>query len=316
MIFSLILGGIIGFERRASERPAGIRTSVYICRLSFCAIQCGLSILTNDISQSLNSYLVAMVCLGSCFFCMTSQLAFKSSTMGWDAARVAAAVPSGVGFLGAGLIWKGSSTASKEVDGEVVRATTQEVHGLTTAASVWLSAAVGVAVGGGRRLYIVSVYGVMLVILVLRFGPQLYLAKDSESVDDWDDDDSELDWESFTDDSSDLHSQCSDENIANDLQYKQVRSDSIAQTELERQNETEMQALMNKYKQNTSARYGLSHSSHASSPNLRMMTYEMPIKGDETGDDKSRAQETLSPKRRRSRRQTATANLMKLSFHG
>jgi uncharacterized membrane protein YhiD involved in acid resistance len=31
MIFSLILGGIIGFERRASERPAGIRTSVYIC---------------------------------------------------------------------------------------------------------------------------------------------------------------------------------------------------------------------------------------------------------------------------------------------
>lgn len=316
MIFSLILGGIIGFERRASERPAGIRTSVYICRLSFCAIQCGLSILSNDISQSLNSYLVAMVCLGSCFFCMTSQLAFKSSTMGWDAARVAAAVPSGVGFLGAGLIWKGSSTASKEVDGEVVRATTQEVHGLTTAASVWLSAAVGVAVGGGRRLYIVSVYGVMLVILVLRFGPQLYLAKDSESVDDWDDDDSELDWESFTDDSSDVHSQCLDENIANDLQYMQVRSDLIAQTELENQNETEMQALMNKYKQNTSARYGLSHSRHASSPNLRMMTYEMPIKGDETGDDKSRAQETLSPKRRRSRRQTATANLMKLSFHG
>jgi uncharacterized membrane protein (UPF0136 family) len=57
MIFSLILGGIIGFERRASERPAGIRT-------------------------------MGMVCLGSCFFSMTSQLAFKSSTMGWDAARV------------------------------------------------------------------------------------------------------------------------------------------------------------------------------------------------------------------------------------
>lgn len=99
---------------------------------------------------------------------MASQLAFKSSTMGWDAARVAAAVPSGVGFLGAGLIWKGNTTQTKTVDGAVVKSTSQEVHGLTTAASVWLSAAVGVAVGGGRRLYIVSVYGVALVILVLR----------------------------------------------------------------------------------------------------------------------------------------------------
>ncbi|KAL7499999.1 hypothetical protein ACHAWT_010940 [Skeletonema menzelii] len=69
MMISLFLGGIIGFERRASERPAGIRT-------------------------------MCMVCLGSCFFSMCSQLAFKSSTMGWDAARVAAAVKSGVGFLG------------------------------------------------------------------------------------------------------------------------------------------------------------------------------------------------------------------------
>merc|ERR1719232_654918 len=108
---------------------------------------------------------MSMVCLGSCFFSMTGQLAFKSSTVGWDAARVAAAVPSGVGFLGAGLIWKGSnSTTVKNVDGSLVKATSQEVHGLTTPASVWLSAAVGVAVGGGRRLYIVSMYGVALVI--------------------------------------------------------------------------------------------------------------------------------------------------------
>lgn len=88
--------------------------------------------------------------------------------MGWDAARVAAAVPSGVGFLGAGLIWKGSTTQTQQIDGKVLQNSSQEIHGLTTAASVWLSAAVGVAVGGGRRLYIVSVYGVALVILVLR----------------------------------------------------------------------------------------------------------------------------------------------------
>ena len=41
---------------------------------------------------------MSMVCLGSCFFSMTGQLAFKSSTMGWDAARVAAAIPSGKSY--------------------------------------------------------------------------------------------------------------------------------------------------------------------------------------------------------------------------
>lgn len=112
--------------------------------------------------------------------------------MGWDAARVAAAVPSGVGFLGAGLIWKGSTGESGNEK--------QEVHGLTTAASVWLSAAVGVAIGGGQRLYIVSIYAVALVVLVLRFGPQMYMLEDSDSMADYDDD-TELDW-TLSDDES------------------------------------------------------------------------------------------------------------------
>ena len=63
---------------------------------------------------------------------------------------------SGVGFLGAGLIWKGTTTTSHTtVNGEQLTSTSQSIHGLTTAASVWLAAAVGVAVGGGSRLYIV-----------------------------------------------------------------------------------------------------------------------------------------------------------------
>jgi len=143
--------------------------------------------------------------------------------MGWDAARVAAAVPSGVGFLGAGLIWKGSATTIKYVDGEVVKSSSQEVHGLTTAASVWLSAAVGVAVGGGRRLYVTSVYGVGLVILVLRLLPQIYFAEDSDSMQDFDDEiDLDFDWESFTDDSSqDLScSHSSDDHEVGDLGYR------------------------------------------------------------------------------------------------
>jgi len=75
MLISVALGSAIGFERRSSDRPAGIRT-------------------------------MSLVSLGACFFTISSNFAFKSSTMGWDSSRVSASIPSGVGFLGAGLICK------------------------------------------------------------------------------------------------------------------------------------------------------------------------------------------------------------------
>jgi MgtC family len=77
-----------------------------------------------------------------------------------DASRIAAAIPSGVGFLGAGLIFK---MEDKESESMVV-------HGLTTAASVWLSAAVGIACGG--ELYFAASFGVAIMMLLLRFGPR------------------------------------------------------------------------------------------------------------------------------------------------
>jgi uncharacterized membrane protein YhiD involved in acid resistance len=88
--------------------------------------------------------------------------------MGWDAARVTAAIPSGVGFLGGALIWKGTSTnsAKKGTPSTMEEQTHHQVHGLTTAAAVWLSAAVGVGAGG--RLYVVTTFCVMLVIVVVR----------------------------------------------------------------------------------------------------------------------------------------------------
>eukprot|EP00571_Detonula_confervacea_P014880 CAMPEP_0172304652 /NCGR_PEP_ID=MMETSP1058-20130122/6038_1 /TAXON_ID=83371 /ORGANISM="Detonula confervacea, Strain CCMP 353" /LENGTH=208 /DNA_ID=CAMNT_0013015979 /DNA_START=377 /DNA_END=1003 /DNA_ORIENTATION=+ len=208
--------------------------------------------------------------------------------MGWDAARVAAAVPSGVGFLGAGLIWKGSTTTSlKNIDGEVVKSTSQSVHGLTTAASVWLSAAVGVAVSGGSRLYIVSIYGVAFVILILRLGPQMYFAKDSESFQDFDDEvDSEIDWESVTEGSSQDRSY-SDDQEDNNLEYHDESTAwGIA---------------------NDSPRRKSSLFRHASAPNIKMMTYEIPIVDHEK--DKQTA-------RQAARRGRGTANMLKLSFHG
>mmetsp|Transcript_40507 Transcript_40507/g.55143 ORF Transcript_40507/g.55143 Transcript_40507/m.55143 type:complete len:273 (-) Transcript_40507:529-1347(-) len=138
LLFAVILGALIGYERRSADRPAGIRT-------------------------------MALVSLGSATFTLCSIAAFTSSTMSWDASRVSAAIPSGVGFLGAGLIWKGPDANNGG----------QTVHGLTTAATVWLSAAVGVAAGGA--LYFIACFCVVIMIVLLRFGPRIL--KDEEAGD-------------------------------------------------------------------------------------------------------------------------------------
>jgi uncharacterized membrane protein YhiD involved in acid resistance len=99
--------------------------------------------------------------------------------MKWDASRVSAAIPSGVGFLGAGLIFK---EAEKD---KLTGDTTHVVHGLTTAASLWLSAAVGVACGG--ELYFAASFSIAVMLIVLRFGPRLYDDDESSVGPDEDD---------------------------------------------------------------------------------------------------------------------------------
>jgi hypothetical protein len=93
LLASALLGGIVGWERREADRPAGIRT-------------------------------MALVSLGVCLFCINSMYSFWDGPMGWDSSRVAATIPSGVGFLGAGLIFKdahkddgsGASTWTRSLD--------------------------------------------------------------------------------------------------------------------------------------------------------------------------------------------------------
>ena len=70
-----------------------------------------------------------IVCVGSALFTLLSMYAFNGS----DPARIAAQIVPGIGFLGAGMIFY-----HKEV-----------IHGLTTAAGVWVTAAIGMAVGAG-----------------------------------------------------------------------------------------------------------------------------------------------------------------------
>ena len=72
-----------------------------------------------------------------------------------------AAIPSGVGFLGAASIWKGTQPKDGK-DGEVHA---PEVHGLTTATSVWFSAAIGLLCGGG--LYVPAFFATALSVVCL-----------------------------------------------------------------------------------------------------------------------------------------------------
>ncbi|NLP16479.1 MAG: MgtC/SapB family protein [Clostridiales bacterium] len=102
LVLAVILGGIIGFERGRSGRPAGLRTHI-------------------------------LVCLGSVLAMMTNQFIFEKFGVS-DPTRMAAQVISGIGFLGAGTIL---------VTGR------HQVKGLTTAAGLWATACMGLAIGIG-----------------------------------------------------------------------------------------------------------------------------------------------------------------------
>src|ERR1700678_3956350 len=94
-----------------------------------------------------------LVCVSTCLFMIVSAFGFADvlgrAHVELDPSRIAAQVVTGIGFLGAGSIL---------LRGEIVR-------GLTTAASMWSVAAIGLAVGGGRYLAAVALTVIILIIL-------------------------------------------------------------------------------------------------------------------------------------------------------
>lgn len=94
-----------------------------------------------------------LVCVGSCLIMIVSAFGFedalRQSNVNLDPSRIAAQVVSGIGFIGAGAIL---------LRGQVVR-------GLTTAASVWSVAAIGLAVGGG--LYFAAGASTLIIVTIL-----------------------------------------------------------------------------------------------------------------------------------------------------
>ncbi|MFV0558170.1 MAG: MgtC/SapB family protein [Enterococcus sp.] len=127
---ALLVAGIIGFEREYKNHPAGIRTHILVC-LGACIIAL---IQTEVYGMAIQDVLA------------NPKL---ENTIRIDEARLIAQVVSGVGFLGAGTI--------------IV--TKQSVTGLTTAASIWSVAALGIAIGMGY--YLIGILGFLSILLSL-----------------------------------------------------------------------------------------------------------------------------------------------------
>jgi len=138
LLLSALLGGLIGLEREMHARAAGLRTHI-------------------------------LVATGSTLIMMVSQYMFTiyqdqtaSTVVRLDPGRIAAMTITGIGFLGAGTIIQ-----SKEI-----------IRGLTTAACLWVIAAVGLAVGCGFYLPAITTCIIALTSLYLLHYLENFLKKD------------------------------------------------------------------------------------------------------------------------------------------
>jgi len=126
VLLAAVLGSIIGFQRDKADKPAGVRTNV-------------------------------LIAVGAALFTGVSLFGFEE-----DAARVAAGIVTGIGFLGAGSIIR---------RGEGV------VEGLTTAATIWAVAGIGMAAGTG--LYLIAAVTTLLIVGVLMI-PKSFLETEND----------------------------------------------------------------------------------------------------------------------------------------
>lgn len=117
-LLAALWGGLVGMEREYRSKSAGFRTMI-------------------------------MISVGSCCFTMLSMFIGE----GGNPDRIASNIVTGIGFLGAGVIFKGDN----------------RVNGITTAATIWAVAAVGMAIGAGK--YFMAGYASVLILIVLAILP-------------------------------------------------------------------------------------------------------------------------------------------------
>jgi len=127
LILAIVLGGVIGLERETKGKAAGFQT-------------------------------YSLVTLGACIFTIINlgifDLFLGKTNIAFDPSRIILAIATGIGFIGAGVIFHKDS---------------MHTEGLTTAAGLWCAAGIGIAVGSG--LYLISLVSTLLVIIVfMLFG--------------------------------------------------------------------------------------------------------------------------------------------------
>lgn len=134
-LFSAILcGGLIGIERGKKHRPAGFRTHMIVC-------------LGAALTMLLGMYLALMI---------SEKWQNISTASSIDVSRFGAQVINGIGFLGAGTI---------------ILTSNNRIKGTTTAAGLWASACMGLAIGAG--FYQAAIVGCILIIFTISFLSKL-----------------------------------------------------------------------------------------------------------------------------------------------
>ncbi len=131
LFIAAVLGGLIGWERERRGRPAGLRTHLLVC------------------------VGVTLIMLVSEHIFVKYQGYKQDSILRIDPARIASQVVTGIGFLGAGTIMRHKAT----------------VRGLTTAASLWVVAGIGLAIGSG--FIIPAVFTAFIAIMTLILLPKV-----------------------------------------------------------------------------------------------------------------------------------------------
>lgn len=133
---SIVMGGTIGYEREQKNRPAGMKTHILVCL--------GASIIAL-IQQEIANEAISLV----------QENPDIAHIVKFDQSRLIAQVVSGIGFLGVGTI--------------IV--TRQRITGLTTAASLWSCAAIGIGLGMG--FYLVTILGFISIMFSLSLVKQI-----------------------------------------------------------------------------------------------------------------------------------------------
>jgi len=122
LALAAVLAGVLGWERQLGQQPAGLRTHM-------------------------------LVSIGAAAFTMAGTYGVSGLGTVQDAGRIAAQIVTGIGFIGAGTIWR--SSGSERV-----------IRGLTTAASIWVAASIGMLCGYG--LYVLAAGSAVVSFTVLR----------------------------------------------------------------------------------------------------------------------------------------------------